>query len=94
MADQPPGQSCENCRYATVGVVSKVVRCRRYPAVVAPAHVDEAWADPITNAGDWCGEYACANPETFTDGEVTLARLILLGDRTAARALADKLRED
>lgn len=95
MADIPEGQCCEKCRYyyTTDDTGDDAARCRRYPPVVAPDTEDYRWADPFTFPYEWCGEYAPANPETVTDGCVTLARLVLLGDLTAARALANKLRE-
>lgn len=48
---------------------------------------------PEMHTYQWCGEYAPANPETVEDGAAVMARLVLLGDLTAARALADKLKE-
>jgi hypothetical protein len=105
MAEQPPTQRCENCRFwqERDGIFvlneddepTQVGRCRRHP----PAHHSEpgevnalAWA-PRLRADSWCGEFAPADPETIEDGAATLARFVLLGDKTAARALADKLRE-
>jgi hypothetical protein len=77
--------------------------CRRFPPVWIgpgnegeddhPALCDLNYGHPTTYAEAWCGEYQPANPETATEGAATLARLVLLGDMTAARALADKLRE-
>lgn len=104
MAEQPPTQRCENCRYwqERPGVFVpdsreriQVGRCSRYP----PLHHSEpdglnalSWS-PRTRADAWCGEWSPADPETVEDGAATMARLVLLGDLTAARALADKLRE-
>lgn len=63
--------------------------CFRFPPVLI------SFEERMGSApGDhWCGEYQPANPETVSEGAATMARLVLLGDMTAARALADKLRE-
>jgi hypothetical protein len=91
MAEPPKGQSCETCRYHYVSK-GNVNRCRRYPPQIAEgANSFCVSVDPV--AVDWCGEWAPTNPETVEEGAATMARLVLLGDLTAARALADKLRE-
>ncbi len=69
--------------------------CRRYPPLLVTEgtrHTGHS-NSPDVQPENWCGEWAPANPETIEDGCVVLARLVLLGDLTAARALADKLRE-
>jgi hypothetical protein len=38
-----------------------------------------------------CGEYIPADPKDIDEGAAALARSVLAGDMTAARALADKL---
>ncbi len=92
MAKNPVGQGCENCRYGrNIGKYSKdneylVGWCQRYPP-----DVDGIF--PNTGVGEWYGEWAPENPETIDEGCAIMARLVLLGDLTAARALADKLRE-
>lgn len=90
-------QCCGNCRYVrprrdTDGEEFPL-RCHRYPAMRMPDGDLEGYRVGVT-AAHWCGEWAPANPETFSDGAVSLARFVLLGDLTAARALADKLKED
>ncbi len=109
MTDGPNEQRCGTCRYfRTEGrgyaddrdVGADAGDCVRYPPTLT-SHGEPFVSDarmsatqhPLVLASEWCGEYAPANPETVTDGCVTLARLVLLGDLTAARALADKLRE-
>lgn len=97
MADQPEGQRCETCRYFRKASRNVNTACKRYPPTGSPNDVDtdpdQYSTFPSPNPKSWCGEYAPANPETITEGAATLARLVLLGDLTAARALADKLRE-
>lgn len=95
MAKNPIGQRCENCRYSEdlKGRGDAPLCCVRFPPM--RLHDDNNtgfW--PGTEKDYWCGEWAPANPETITEGAATLARLTLLGDLTAARALADKLREE
>jgi hypothetical protein len=46
---------------------------------------------PLLLPSRWCGEYQPANPETVEQGAAVMARLVLMGDLGAARALADKL---
>lgn len=89
------GQRCETCRfYARYDEESAPHvysgECVRYPPSV-PDDGDNLFPQVLSKT--WCGEYQPANPETVTEGAATLARLVLLGDLTAARALADKLRE-
>ena len=106
MAQQPPTQSCGNCRYweqrwdsledsIKSGVSGK---CQRYPPLPLREREPEDQYDmnadwPSTRPYHWCGEWTPANPETVTDGAAVLARLVLLGDMTAARALVDKIKE-
>jgi len=92
------GQSCENCRYfkkqAGCVVAGQMYdgTCRRYP----PTWVEDGAVTitmPTVNT-QWCGEWCPANPQTVSEGAAYLARLVILGDRTAAYALVDKLTED
>jgi hypothetical protein len=71
-------------------------QCRRFPPTDRYEQDVEVQLSrfPLTTAGAWCGEHAPANPQTFSEGATQLARHVILGDRTAARALADKLKED
>jgi len=94
MAEQPKGQQCGNCRYFIEETEENYSGCRRYPPSHESGDEDEPyhWYD-TTHAESWCGEWTPANPETVDEGAMTLARMVLLGDLTAARALADKLRE-
>lgn len=104
MADQPPTQSCGNCRYmqaCSVWSEDGTIRyqdmrpvCKRNPPAAHQRIALEGNGYPQTHVSQWCGEWAPAAPETISDGCVTLARLVLLGDLTAARALADKLKEE
>ncbi len=105
MAEQPEGQRCETClfwrsnseaglapAYVDVlddGSTAEVGLCRRYPGI--PDN-DACAIRPVTHSTRWCGEWAPANPETIEEGAAVMARLILLGDKTAAYALADKLK--
>lgn len=81
-------------------IFGRALSCRRYPPV--PLRMREEDSNPYehhsgyadTYNTSWCGDWAPANPQTVTDGAATLARLVLLGDLTAARALADALKED
>lgn len=93
MANKPPTQNCANCRYAYASSTGDQ-RCRRFrPVPTDDPNVYVNWRQPIVNDNEWCGEWAPAEPETVTEGAAILARLVLLGDLTAARALADKLKE-
>jgi hypothetical protein len=105
MADKPKHQECGNCRYfqtraryvnkdGTLEYSDSENVCKRNPpSFVATTRVMHGAGYPATYSQQWCGEWAPANPETVEDGAATIARLVLLGDLTAARALADKLRE-
>lgn len=95
----PDGQRCETCRYftarsTTIAGENLDGRCDRYPPTVMSADIGVPDLCPSVAHDDWCGEYAPDAPQTITEGAATLARLVLLGDLVAARALADKLRED
>ncbi len=100
------GQNCGTCRFwqerwtSRADAIEEGVSggCRRHPPTVLRVREIDDFHDqnadyPATPPTWWCGEYAPANPETVADGAATLARFVLLGDMTAARALADKLRE-
>lgn len=97
MADKPETQSCANCRYAVERDrptrSGNTHSCRRYPPQLYEGDRLGMSGLPDTTADAWCGEWSAANPETMDDAGATLARLALAGDLTAARALADKLRE-
>jgi hypothetical protein len=71
--------------------------CLRYPPTIYyhPGYVPEGDATefPRIASHGWCGEWSPASPETVDEGAAVMARMVLLGDMTAARALADKLRE-
>lgn len=94
MAEHPKGQSCANCRYAEDAETDSVlpICCVRYPPIRVSTE-DRAGFWPRVESSDWCGEWAPENPETLDEGAAIMARYVLLGDLTAARALADKLRE-
>lgn len=92
------GQSCKTCRFAKarvravrIGRMESTHLCMRYPRQVATTDGDEQDLYPSMAADDWCGEYQPANPETVEQGAAVMARLVLMGDMAAARALADKL---
>lgn len=89
---------CGRCRYWLVhgddpfNLTEENGCCRRFPRNVRNESVPGGYFYPITPRESFgCGEYAPANPETVEEGAATLARFVLLGDMTAARALADKL---
>jgi hypothetical protein len=63
--------------------------CYRFP----PSAAQDVSRFPRVFDTTWCGEWSPAAPQTLDEGATTLARLVLLGDLTAARALADRLRE-
>jgi hypothetical protein len=84
------GQTCEGCRFWICGDQEPdydvgepwAGSCCRYPR------------GELKLAREWCGEYQPTTPATFSEQATALARHVLLGDMTAARALADKLKED
>lgn len=91
------GQNCANCRFVKQRGIPIQVRdttythyCRCHPPQ-AFSGAEEHDAQPLTKPEGWCGEWQPANPETVEQGAAVMARLVLLGDLTAARALADKL---
>ncbi len=106
MAGQPLTQLCGNCRYfqfrawyynpdGSINYSHRQNVCKRYsPDRLQHSNHRDAEGYPTVDGRQWCGEWAPANPETVSDGCVVLARLVLLGDLTAARALADKLKEE
>lgn len=75
------GQTCATCRFW-----QKVTTwCRRYPRPFGGTF-------PEMPDAAWCGEWASADPASFDATAKLLALSVLVtGDRTAARALADKL---
>jgi hypothetical protein len=86
-----PGK-CEKCRFSEFPDSFSIGYCRRLPPVgVSGSPVSAGEFPMIDRSLRGCGEYAPANPETVEEGAATLARFVLLGDMTAARALADKL---
>lgn len=93
------GQSCANCRFSKaydvpvpgLGDYEYTHRCRWRPRQQRGDNSFPADRYPAQFADDWCGQWEPANPETVEQGAAVLARLVLLGDLTAARALADKL---
>jgi hypothetical protein len=103
MARQPEGQACRNCRYyqersrhilpdGRIGYIDSNMVCKRNPPIIG--HIENVvYGWPQVAAHQWCGEYAPADPETVSEGAMTMARLVLLGDLTGARALADYLKE-
>lgn len=100
----PKSQRCKNCRYSlpTEEVVNgeNVALCVRNPPQVVEIQRDGSGQGasisrmPRIGVNSWCGEWSPENPETVEEGAAKLARFVLLGDMVAARALADKLRED
>ncbi len=103
MANQPITQNCGNCRYFQARAIYKSslgeityqdlsASCKRHPPTVGS---NSNWGAtyPFVDRRQWCGEWSPSNPENIDEGSAVLARLVLLGDLTAARALADKLRE-
>ena len=89
------GHKCGTCRFWQKPTGENVERgeCVRFPPQLAETqrfYSASLW--PSTLPHSWCGEYAPANPETVSEGAVTLARLVLLGDKAAAMALADRLK--
>lgn len=104
MADKPPTQACANCRYrqaarlhynsdGTIAYSDTRPVCKRYPPDVRGLNDNWPYGYPSPQEYQWCGEWSPANPETAEEAATVLARFVLLGDLTAARALADKLRE-
>ena len=101
------GQSCKTCRFfrpiqyllmaAPSGVGLLPEPDNRFEGVCRhkPPAVTEDFSAVARHPGvfgrEWCGEWQPANPETVEQGAAVMARLVLLGDMTAARALADKL---
>jgi hypothetical protein len=92
------GQRCENCRFRWTHEASGTSRCRRLPPLIHQQNVTGqhgivgvVTVTPVVSLHFWCGEYQPANPETVEQGAAVMARLVLMGDMTAARALADKL---
>lgn len=81
------GRTCENCRFwERYSQGTARGQCRRYPPQGANGF-------PGTLTNQWCGEHQLANPETVDEAAVQVARLVLLGDLTAARALVDRIKE-
>ena len=105
----PSGQNCRNCRFwrQFTGSDSEYERgvavtgfCRRYPPWVTETHVEVLSGSPFelaehvcTYPTAWCGEWQAGNPQTVDEAATVMARAVLAGDATAARALADKLVE-
>ncbi len=90
------GQSCGTCRYFDDYHTEHGVDygwCRRYPPAL-PGDDTDYTQYPTTLGHSWCGEYCPANPGTISEGATYLARLVVIGDVTAAYALVDKLQEE
>ncbi len=96
MASIPEGQHCGTCRYVgNLSGTDALFMCLRNPPTVVEIQGGEVITRfPRVNSTQWCGEHTPANPQTIDEGAVTMARFVLLGDKTAARALADKLKEE
>lgn len=96
MPGQPSDRFCGNCRFGideddNLGDEDELY-CQRNP-VIPNGDPGTLGTFPITHTYWWCGEWQPTDPQTVPEGAATLARLVLLGDLTAARALADKLKE-
>lgn len=87
------GQNCGNCRFFRPNSTNpeRPGSCRRYPSQATYDGQDVSYLYPLLHPTKWCGEWQPANPETVEQGAAVMARLVLMGDMTAARALADKL---
>ena len=97
MADAPKNQSCGNCRYYrrewTATNANQQGECGRYPPLQKDTTIYPG-VFPSVSRYNWCGEYAPANPAAVSEAATTIARMVLMGDATAAYALIDKLQED
>lgn len=93
MADNPKGQSCKNCLYYREGDEINNRYCVRNPPQWSEENEVGYFGDAGWREDTWCGEWAPANPDTVDEAARTLARFVLLGDLTAARALVDRLKE-
>jgi hypothetical protein len=92
VAKFPDGQGCKNCTYGE-DRPSRPIVCVRYPPIrLANDDTTGKWPDTLPEY--WCGEWAPADPKTFSEAATALARLVILGDRTGAYALRDKLDEE
>ena len=109
MAEQPPTQRCGNCRYYKERDPDQAVFAHApqadntFPDVtgfcvwlppVLLSFSERMGSIPGTVEDHWCGQWTSANPETISDAAVTLARFVVAGDKTAAFALVDKLKEE
>lgn len=100
MADVPPNQRCDRCRYYRALVRPIQIaggdydgRCRRYPPTVLSNSTDSPDITPHVPARGWCGEFVPAEPETIDESAALICRLYLLGDKSAAYGALDKVRE-
>ena len=105
MADQPPTQRCENCRFCQPRDVEKTenVRivyqvsslvCKRFPPTIGVSQSRESrTCYPLVLLHQWCGEWEPACPDTVEDAAVVIARQVIIGDKAAARGLVDKIKE-
>lgn len=96
-----PKRACETCRWwewdREVGPEESLVQlgyCRRFPPQ-ATWHQDGSSTVPAVQTMDftWCGEWKPKRAPNIDDTAASLAESTLLGDMTAARALADKVQE-
>lgn len=99
---------CDTCRFA-VGPVSEErleranhgttpvgavpFYCVAHPPQSVVLSNQVATRFPLVSDKCWCGDHEPKQPETVTEGARTLARHVLAGDLTAARALIDNLHE-
>lgn len=96
---RPEGHRCDTCRFSQplehAVEIGLSLSCQRYPPqLFEGATIYGSSGFPDVAPAQWCGEYQPADPETFSEAAVQIARHVILGDRTAARGLVDKLKED
>lgn len=86
-------QCCGNCRFwrESPGLGGARGVCRLSPPRIVTA-TDQGGRFPLTD-DTWCGRWQADKPDTFDAAAQAVARAVLAGDLTAARALADRLGE-
>lgn len=71
--------------------------CHRYPPVLHPSETTPdggtVFTFPVLSLTQWRGEWVSDDPATFDQTAAAMARATLSGDRTAALAMADRIRE-
>lgn len=68
--------------------------CKRFPPTYdAGGSIREPRFTDV-HQQQWCGEWTPAKPETFSEAATTIARLVVLGDRTGVHALVDMIQEE